>query len=145
MEIKIKKLNEVAQILRKVDTGQNDKLTYAVKKFSKKYSETIEQARKELDERIEDFKVNHAVVDEKGILIINEKNSYNFTPANYTIVSKEISKLSTEYLDRIINFEPYLINTSIARIDNLFDEFEKEELINVFLEQPTNATNDKDR
>lgn len=157
--MKIKQLNEASFLLQRVNRTDRTKLAYATKKFDKNFASAIKEQRekilslqKEEGEKLEDFKIDRASVDEKKNLIIKtrtivqngqpqEITEYDYTPEKYKEVlkavnesNKRIQEANKAASDEDVVFEPYLVDVSLPDYEEvhvLFDEFEIEELTGI--------------
>lgn len=97
-------INAIANAERFVNENSKSKFTYALEKFVQKNK----QLRSKYQESIEDLRIEHASVDDKGNLVINERGDYSFTKEQY----KELTKKVREFNQKEIECEAYWVDES---------------------------------
>jgi len=138
MEIKVKKIAEILDLINKIDQKVNDKLSYAAKKWKKNYDLATKEKFEEANEEVEEAKIMMASVDKDGNLIMGANNQYCYKPEKLIEFNKKIKEVNKKLNDKTIDFTPYLVEDINApgfeRIKDIFDEEQMETLLKFFIE-----------
>lgn len=102
MKIKItyKEAIKLQKMLAAID-AQDLKTKFAIGKILKNLDSIIEEYSSELSE----IQLNHAAIDDKGLLVLDEKGNFKFTPDNQRILIRLIANLK----NKEVEFEPYIL------------------------------------
>jgi len=98
--MKYKQLLQLVQSINSVIGNQETKVS---KKLVKVY-EKVKKYHEEYNAQVEELRLDNASVDEKGILILNEKGDYKFSKEGIKKLTKDIEALNDKEFDfQIIN------------------------------------------
>jgi 16S rRNA C1402 (ribose-2'-O) methylase RsmI len=98
--MKYKQLKQLVQSINEVIGNQETKVA---KKLVKVY-EKVKKYHEEYNTQVEELRLDNASVDEKGILILNEKGDYKFSKEGIKKLTKDIEALNDKDFDfQIIN------------------------------------------
>lgn len=140
MKIQIKTLQETYALVLKIDVNTvHDKLSFAVKRWRKRYEEATQKSFDEANELNDTIRTMKASTDDKNNLIIGERGQYSYTPEKFVELNKELKSNQKKVDDKFIDFDPYTVdieNEEFSRLKSIFDEFDLEILSenNVFIE-----------
>lgn len=99
MKMKYKQLKNLISHLNSI-VGQETK---TAKKLFKIY-ERVKKHHEEYNAQVEELRLDNASVDEKGILILNEKGDFKFSKEGIKKLTKDIEALNDKEFDfQIIN------------------------------------------
>lgn len=99
MATKVNKSNaELLELVRALNLTTVEKGSKAEAKL-KKIAEKIKPLFESYNEKREDIRLDHAYVDAKGVLEMNEKGEYKFTKDGIKEMSKDMKKLLDETFD----------------------------------------------
>lgn len=96
--MKYEKINEVIGQINAVIGKQETK----VQKKLFKFGEKLKSYQDDYINKIEDLRLDNAAVDEKGVLIVNEKGEYRFSKEGLKKLKDDIKKLN----ESEFNFKP---------------------------------------
>ena len=98
--MKYKQLLQLVSSLNQVIGSQETKVQKKLFKVQEKISKHLEDYNKQ----VEELRLDNASVDEKGILILNEKGDYKFNKEGIKKLTKDIESLNDKEFDfQIIN------------------------------------------
>ena len=98
--MKYKQLLQLVSRLNNVIGNQETKVQKKLFKVQEKISKSLEDYNKQ----VEELRLDNASVDEKGILILNEKGDYKFSKEGIKKLTKDIDALNDKEFDfQIIN------------------------------------------
>jgi len=98
--MKYKQLLQLVSSLNAVIGSQETKVQ---KKLFKVY-EKVKKYHEEYNKQVEELRLDNASVDDKGILILNEKSDYKFSKEGIKKLTKDIEALNDKEFDfQIIN------------------------------------------
>ena len=98
--MKYKQLLQLVNRLNNVIGNQETKVQKKLFKVQEKISKNLEDYNKQ----VEELRLDNASVDEKGILILNEKGDYKFSKEGIKKLTKDIDALNDKEFDfQIIN------------------------------------------
>ena len=98
--MKYKKLQQLVQSINSVIGNQETKVA---KKLVKVY-EKVKKYHEEYNSQVEELRLDNASIDEKGILILNEKGDFKFSKEGIKKLTKDIEALNDKDFDfQIIN------------------------------------------
>jgi len=98
--MKYKQLQQLVQSINSVIGNQETKVA---KKLVKVY-EKVKKYHEEYNSQVEELRLDNASVDEKGILILNEKGDFKFSKEGIKKLTKDIEALNDKEFDfQIIN------------------------------------------
>jgi phosphoglycerate-specific signal transduction histidine kinase len=98
--MKYKQLKQLVQNINAVIENQETKVA---KKLVKVY-EKVKKYHEDYNSQLEELRLDNASVDEKGILILNEKGDYKFNKEGIKKLTKDIDALNDKEFDfQIIN------------------------------------------
>jgi 16S rRNA C1402 (ribose-2'-O) methylase RsmI len=98
--MKYKQLKQLVQSINEVIGNQETKVA---KKLVKVY-EKVKKYHEDYNSQVEELRLDNASVDEKGILILNEKGDYKFSKEGIKKLTKDIDALNDKEFDfQIIN------------------------------------------
>lgn len=95
-------INAIANAEKIVNENHKSKFTYALEKFLQKNK----HIRTKYNESVEDLRIEHASVDDKGNLLIDKNGSYSYTKDAYRVLTKNVRELNL----KTITCEPYLVD-----------------------------------
>lgn len=99
MATKVSKSNaELLDLVRALNMTPAEKGSKAEAKL-KKIAEKIKPLFESYNEKREDIRLDHAFVDSKGVLELNEKGEYKFTKDGIKAMAKDMKKLLDEAFD----------------------------------------------
>lgn len=99
MATKVNKSNsELLDLVRALNMTPAEKGSKAEAKL-KKIAEKIKPLFESYNEKREDIRLDHAFVDSKGVLELNEKGEYKFTKDGIKAMAKDMKKLLDETFD----------------------------------------------
>ena len=105
--MKVNKTNaELLELVRFINLTAVEKGSKAEIKL-KKIAEKIKPFFEAYNEKREDVRLDHAFVDEKGVLELNEKGEYKFTKEAIKAMNKDMKKL----LDDTFEFYQFTFST----------------------------------
>jgi len=94
----MKTLKELDELVLNIQSSITNQETKTQKKLVKIYDK-IKKIYKEYQEDVEELRIDNASVDEKDILIIDEKGNYKFTKENLKKFKKEVKTLGEKKFD----------------------------------------------
>lgn len=98
--MKYKQLLQLATTLKYVIGSQETKVQKKLFKVQEKIAKYLDEYNKQ----VEELRLDNASVDEKGILILNEKGDYKFNKEGIKKLTKDIEALNDKEFDfQIIN------------------------------------------
>jgi len=98
--MKYKQLLQLATTLKYVIGSQETKVQKKLFKVQEKIAKYLDEYNKQ----VEELRLDNASVDEKGILILNEKSDYKFSKEGIKKLTKDIEALNDKEFDfQIIN------------------------------------------
>ena len=97
---------ELLELVRSLNLTPAEKGSKAEAKL-KKIAEKIKPLFEEYNEKREDIRLDHAFVDSKGVLELNEKGEYKFTKDGIKAMAKDMKKL----LDETFEFYQFSFST----------------------------------
>lgn len=98
--MKYKQLLQLVNSLKFVIGSQETKVQKKLFKIQEKVAKHLEEYNKQ----VEELRLDNASVDEKGILILNEKSDYKFSKEGIKKLTKDIEALNDKEFDfQIIN------------------------------------------
>jgi hypothetical protein len=98
--MKYKQLKQLVQSINEIIGNQETKVA---KKLVKVY-EKVKKYHEEYNSQVEELRLDNASVDEKNILILNEKGDYKFSKEGIKKLTKDIEALNDKEFDfQIIN------------------------------------------
>jgi hypothetical protein len=98
--MKYKQLKQLVQSINEVIGNQETKVA---KKLVKVY-EKVKKYHEDYNSQVEELRLDNASVDEKGILILNDKGDYKFSKEGIKKLTKDIEALNDkEFEFQIIN------------------------------------------
>lgn len=98
--MKYKQLLQLVSSLNQVIGSQETKVQKKLFKIQEKIAKYLEDYNKQ----VEELRLDNASVDEKGILILNEKSDYKFSKEGIKKLTKDIDALNDKEFDfQIIN------------------------------------------
>ena len=98
--MKYKQLLQLVSSLNQVIGSQETKVQKKLFKVQEKIAKYLEDYNKQ----VEELRLDNASVDEKGILILNEKGDYKFSKEGIKKLTKDIDALNDKEFDfQIIN------------------------------------------
>ena len=98
--MKYKQLLQLVSSLNQVIGSQETKVQKKLFKVQEKIAKYLEDYNKQ----VEELRLDNASVDEKGILILNEKGDYKFNKEGIKKLTKDIESLNDKEFDfQIIN------------------------------------------
>ena len=97
---------ELLELVRSLNLTPAEKGSKAEVKL-KKIAEKIKPIFEEYNEKREDIRLDHAFVDSKGVLELNEKGEYKFTKDAIKAMAKDMKKL----LDETFEFYQFSFST----------------------------------
>jgi hypothetical protein len=98
MKMKYKQLLQLVSRLNNVIGNQETKVQKKLFKVQEKISKSLEDYNKQ----VEELRLDNASVDEKGILILNEKGDYKFSKEGIKKLTKDIEALNDKEFDFVI-------------------------------------------
>lgn len=99
MATKVSKSNaELLDLVRALNMTPAEKGSKTEAKL-KKIAEKIKPLFESYNEKREDIRLDHAFVDSKGVLELNEKGEYKFTKDGIKAMAKDMKKLLDEAFD----------------------------------------------
>jgi len=99
MATKVNKSNsELLDLVRALNMTPAEKGSKTEAKL-KKIAEKIKPLFESYNEKREDIRLDHAFVDSKGVLELNEKGEYKFTKDGIKAMAKDMKKLLDETFD----------------------------------------------
>lgn len=99
MATKVSKSNsELLDLVRALNMTPAEKGSKTEAKL-KKIAEKIKPLFESYNEKREDIRLDHAFVDSKGVLELNEKGEYKFTKDGIKAMAKDMKKLLDETFD----------------------------------------------
>ena len=99
MATKVNKSNaELLDLVRALNMTPAEKGSKTEAKL-KKIAEKIKPLFESYNEKREDIRLDHAFVDSKGVLELNEKGEYKFTKDGIKAMAKDMKKLLDEAFD----------------------------------------------
>ena len=96
--MKYKQLQQLVQSINSVIGNQETKVA---KKLVKVY-EKVKKYHEEYNAQVEELRLDNASVDEKGILILNEKGDFKFSKEGIKKLTKDIEALNDKEFDFVI-------------------------------------------
>jgi hypothetical protein len=90
--MKYKELNVLANNLQAVITNEETKIQKKLVKIFEKVKPIVE----EFQEKANDLRIDHASVDEKDILLLDEKGGYKFTKDGLKALTKQLQDLDNQ-------------------------------------------------
>ena len=103
--MKYNQLNQLVASINAVIGGQETKIQ---KKLFKLY-EKVKPAHESYQAQVEELRLDNAATDDKGVLIMDEKNGYKFNKEGVKKLTKDIEALNEKEFD----FKPIeVINTN---------------------------------
>ncbi len=107
MATKVSKSNaELLDLVRALNMTPAEKGSKTEAKL-KKIAEKIKPLFESYNEKREDIRLDHAFVDSKGVLELNEKGEYKFTKDGIKAMAKDMKKL----LDEVFDFYQFTFST----------------------------------
>jgi hypothetical protein len=98
--MKYKQLLQLATTLKYVIGSQETKVQKKLFKVQEKIAKYLDEYNKQ----VEELRLDNASVDEKGILLLNEKSDYKFSKEGIKKLTKDIEALNDKEFDfQIIN------------------------------------------
>jgi len=98
--MKYKQLLQLSTTLKYVIGSQETKVQKKLFKVQEKISKYLDEYNKQ----VEELRLDNASVDEKGILLLNEKSDYKFSKEGIKKLTKDIEALNDKEFDfQIIN------------------------------------------
>lgn len=100
MKLTFERISEYSKEAREYNKNNDNKLSYANKKVLKQ----LDKIQEEVDELIEEARINHCSVDDKGNVLRNDKGGYEFTKDGIRNLTKDLKKI------KLMEFEikPYI-------------------------------------
>lgn len=129
-------------VIRKDERSQ---VTHALQKLTKKHSKALERIFEDLNDRIEDLRVDHCEKDEKGVMLEEKcilKNAKGeetaqfvkkFKPENEKKLRKEVREATRGVMDKPAEFEPHY-----CELPTDFDEFYRAKFEGFIFKETTN-------
>lgn len=144
IKLTIKRIIEVKGYLAQLQTDDNNKFNYAIKKLKKRLDEGMEKDRAKLNEDIENMRVKYAAVypddfekkEVRGHFVLNEKQQYTYTRENAQEFAKENTKTQEKFLAVEKEIDPYYIEEDWAGAKDV-DLFLKDELTGLLFKSET--------
>ena len=99
MKLTIKQINEFSIVGSAYMKDHNNKLSYAIRKVNKNITSVVES----INENIEDLRIEHCSVDEKGNVLKDEKGNYKFSKDGLRALAKAVKELN----NKIFEIEPF--------------------------------------
>jgi hypothetical protein len=96
--MKYKQLLQLVGSLNNVIGNQETKVQKKLFKVQEKISKSLEDYNKQ----VEELRLDNASVDEKGILILNDKGDYKFNKEGIKKLTKDIEALNDKEFDFVI-------------------------------------------
>lgn len=97
------KYKQLLQLVQSINSVIGNQETKVAKKLVKVY-EKVKKHHEEYNSQVEELRLDNASVDEKGILILNEKGDYKFSKEGIKKLTKDIEALNDKEFDfQIIN------------------------------------------
>jgi len=97
------KYKQLLQLVQDINAVIGNQETKVAKKLVKVY-EKVKKYHEEYNSQVEELRLDNASVDEKGILILNEKGDYKFSKEGIKKLTKDIDALNDKEFDfQIIN------------------------------------------
>jgi hypothetical protein len=97
------KYKQLLQLVRSINSVIKNQETKTAKKLVKVY-EKVKKYHEEYNTQVEELRLDNASVDEKGILILNEKGDYKFSKDGIKKLTKDIDALNDKEFDfQIVN------------------------------------------
>jgi hypothetical protein len=96
--MKYKQLLQLVSRLNNVIGNQETKVQKKLFKVQEKISKSLEDYNKQ----VEELRLDNASVDEKGILILNDKGDYKFSKDGIKKLTKDIEALNDKEFDFVI-------------------------------------------
>jgi hypothetical protein len=132
MKIKIKELKEKLDLVSRIDTSINDKLTYGIKKIQNQIQSKVKPIVDEFNSKLEDIKIDYCDKDDKDQIILDDKGNMSFKSAeNLKNLNSKVRDINSTYEESEIDFKPYIV-TDCERLKDI-DLFLKEELTGILL------------
>ena len=97
------KNKQLLQLVQSINSVIGNQETKVAKKLVKVY-EKVKKYHEDYNSQLEELRLDNASVDEKGILILNEKGDYKFNKEGIKKLTKDIDALNDKEFDfQIIN------------------------------------------
>jgi len=97
------KNKQLLQLVSSINAVIGNQETKTAKKLVKVY-EKVKKYHEDYNSQVEELRLDNASVDEKGILILNEKGDYKFSKEGIKKLTKDIEALNDKEFDfQIIN------------------------------------------
>jgi hypothetical protein len=96
--MKYKQLKQLVQSINEVIGNQETKVA---KKLVKVY-EKVKKYHEDYNSQVEELRLDNASVDEKGILILNDKGDYKFNKEGIKKLTKDIEALNDKEFEFVI-------------------------------------------
>ena len=97
------KYKQLLQLVQSINSVIKNQETKVAKKLLKVYDK-VKKHHEEYNSQVEELRLDNASVDEKGILILNEKSDYKFSKEGIKKLTKDIEALNDKEFDfQIIN------------------------------------------
>lgn len=91
---------------------EETKFHYALRRCLDSFIKQVEKIEKQHNRNIVDASLEYASEDEKGRLIVIDKDQYSYTKANRKLLNEAVAQLEDSLLELPIQVEPY-ISTSV--------------------------------
>lgn len=138
IKLTIKRILEVKGCLAQLQTDDNNKFNYAIKKLQKRLDDAMEKERSKLNEEIETMRVKYAAVypddfekkEVRGHFVLNEKQQYTYTREKAQEFGKENTKAQEKFLSLEKEIEPFYMEEDWAGVSDV-DLFLRDELTGI--------------
>lgn len=108
MDITIKELEPVIRRMRSIDLSVNDRLTYAVKKNMDLIDSATAPARKILETKNNENRINAAATDkDNGTFILSDKGDYTFTTKKFLELTSKNEDVNIAFDGTVITYTPF--------------------------------------